>query len=76
MKILFAVNNEEIHPTTPLVGTGWTDFTDYSAGVITLKANQTNVIRISPKFGCLMNWCYLQVNSSCNTFNVTDSLIG
>lgn len=74
--LTLTVNNEEIHPTTPLVGTGWTDFTDYSAGVITLKANQTNVIRISPKFGCLMNWCYLQVNSSCNTFNVTDSLIG
>lgn len=73
--LTLTLNGETITPTSELVGTGWESFTDYNAGKITLKANQTNVIRISPKFGCLMNWAYLQINSPCFTNNVTDTLI-
>lgn len=68
------VNGEEIKPAGTIVGNGWTEFTDYSAGMITLKAGQINVIHISPKFGCLMNWAYLQINSECMTNNVTSTL--
>lgn len=54
---------------------GWTNFTSNTFGKITLKANQTNTIRISPNKGCLMNWCYLQIDSEIATNNGTQTLI-
>lgn len=54
---------------------GWNNFETYEFGKIKLKPNQTNVIRISPNKGCLMNWCYLQIDSDVTTNDVTNSLI-
>ena len=54
---------------------GWNSFETYEFGKIKLKPNQTNVIRISPNKGCLMNWCYLQIDSDVTTNDVTNSLI-
>ena len=70
------VNGEKItNDETMNNAEGWTNFTSNTFGKITLKANQTNTIRISPNKGCLMNWCYLQIDSEIATNNVTQTLI-
>ena len=70
------VNGEELTSTLPLDNAqGWYNFVENEFGTITLKANQINKIRISPNFGCLMNWCYLKLNTDIPTINSTQALI-
>ena len=70
------VNGEKIENNNLIeTNQGWDVFNEHVFGTITLKANQINKIRISPNFGCLMNWCYLKLNTSIPTINSTQTLI-
>lgn len=73
--IVVRVNEVIVTPANSAMNKqGWDTFVNSSFGMITLKANQTNTIRISPKQGCQMNWGYLQLNSDVNTTNATDKI--
>ena len=73
--IVVRVNEVIVTPANSAMNKqGWDTFVNSSFGMITLKANQVNTIRISPKQGCQMNWGYLQLNSDVNTTNATDKI--
>ena len=70
------VNNAEIEKEGNLGNsTGWNDFKLNNFGAITLKHGQVNTIKISPNKDCLMNWVYLELDTSIATTNSTNTLI-
>ncbi|MBQ6730534.1 MAG: hypothetical protein IJR08_01330 [Bacilli bacterium] len=72
--IIWTLNGVEFAPTGSVTSTGWDDMKTMKVADITLKAGITNVIRISPKQGCQMNWGYLQINSDISTIDACSKL--